>query len=44
MTALPQRQPPVSENAAAPVETLPAWTYGNAEFYELEKRNHVLAN
>ena len=44
MTALPQRQPMASENAEAPAETLPGWTYGNAEFYELEKRNLVLAN
>ncbi len=44
MTALPQRQPMASENAAAPAETLPGWTYGNAEFHELEKRNLVLAN
>ncbi len=44
MTALPQRQPIASENADAPVETLPGWTYGNAEFHELEKRNLVLAN
>ena len=44
MTALPQRQPIASERAAAPAETLPGWTYGNAEFYELEKRNLVLAN
>lgn len=43
MTALPQRQPTASENAT-PAETLPGWTYGNAEFYELEKRNLVLAN
>jgi phenylpropionate dioxygenase-like ring-hydroxylating dioxygenase large terminal subunit len=44
MTALPQRQPPAQENAAAPAETLPAWTYGNAEFHELEKRQLLLAN
>jgi phenylpropionate dioxygenase-like ring-hydroxylating dioxygenase large terminal subunit len=44
MTALPQRQPMASENAAAPAETLPGWTYGNAEFHELEKRSLVLAN
>jgi phenylpropionate dioxygenase-like ring-hydroxylating dioxygenase large terminal subunit len=44
MTALPQRQPIASESAAAPAETLPGWTYGNAEFYELEKRHLVLSN
>jgi phenylpropionate dioxygenase-like ring-hydroxylating dioxygenase large terminal subunit len=44
MTALPQRQPPAQKNAAAPAETLPAWTYGNAEFHELEKRHLLLAN
>ena len=44
MTALPQRQPIASETAAAAAETLPGWTYGNAEFHELEKRNLVLAN
>ena len=44
MTALLQRQPIASENAAAPAETLPGWTYGNAEFYELEKRNLLIAN
>jgi phenylpropionate dioxygenase-like ring-hydroxylating dioxygenase large terminal subunit len=44
MTALPQCQPTPAENAAAPAETLPGWTYGNAEFHELEKRNLVLAN
>ena len=44
MTALPQRQPTPAENTASPAETLPGWTYANAEFYELEKRNLVLAN
>src|SRR5262249_55540025 len=44
MTALPQRHSPAQEKAAAPAETLPGWTYGNAEFYELEKRNLVLTN
>ena len=44
MTALPQRQHPVDENASGPAETLPAWTYGNAEFHDLEKRNLLLAN
>jgi phenylpropionate dioxygenase-like ring-hydroxylating dioxygenase large terminal subunit len=44
MTALPQRQPMTAETAAAPAETLPGWTYGNAEFYELEKRHLLLAN
>jgi len=44
VTALPQRQPIAAENAAAPAETLPGWTYGNAEFHELEKLNLVLAN
>jgi phenylpropionate dioxygenase-like ring-hydroxylating dioxygenase large terminal subunit len=44
MTALPQRQPTPAENTESPAETLPGWTYGNAEFYELEKRNLVLAN
>ena len=44
MTALPQRQPMASKHAETPAETLPGWTYGNAEFHELEKRNLVLAN
>ena len=44
MTALLQRQPIASESATAAAETLPGWTYGNAEFYELEKRNLLLAN
>ena len=44
MTALPQRQPPAQENAVAPAETLPAWTYANAEFHALEKRQLLLAN
>ena len=44
MTALPQRQPMASEHAEAPAETLPGWTYDNAEFYELEKHHLVLAN
>ena len=44
MTASPQRQPMTAETAAAPAETLPGWTYGNAEFYELEKRHLLLAN
>jgi phenylpropionate dioxygenase-like ring-hydroxylating dioxygenase large terminal subunit len=43
MTALPQRQPIASEQAAL-AETLPGWTYGNAEFYELEKRSLMLPN
>ncbi len=44
MTALSQRQPIASESTIAPAETLPGWTYGNAEFYELEKRDLLLAN
>ena len=44
MTASPQRQPMASETAATPAETLPGWTYGNAEFFELEKRHLLLTN
>jgi phenylpropionate dioxygenase-like ring-hydroxylating dioxygenase large terminal subunit len=44
MTALPQRQPPAQENAPTATETLPAWTYANAEFHELEKRQLLLTN
>jgi len=42
MTAMPQRAPMTSAGPALPAETLPGWTYHNAEFFELEKRQLLL--
>jgi phenylpropionate dioxygenase-like ring-hydroxylating dioxygenase large terminal subunit len=43
MSAVLQRQTVASTAAAGPAETLPAWTYNNAEFFALEKEQLFLA-
>jgi hypothetical protein len=43
MSAVLQRQTVASTAAPGPAETLPAWTYNNAEFFALEKEQLFLA-
>lgn len=42
MTAMPQTKTAPSIGAALPAQTLPGWTYDNAEFFELERRELLL--
>ncbi|MGH6830283.1 MAG: aromatic ring-hydroxylating oxygenase subunit alpha, partial [Methylocella sp.] len=44
MSAVQQRRVLEAIESAGPAETLPAWTYNSAEFFELERQHLLLAN